>query len=55
MFCMNCGMELPDKAKFCLSCGAPQIGTNDKKEDSSLSYLVEILLNCFKRLKKRSI
>ena len=35
MFCMNCGMELPDKAKFCLSCGAPQIGTNDKKEESA--------------------
>lgn len=21
MFCMNCGQELPDKAKFCMNCG----------------------------------
>src|SRR6476469_9701806 len=24
MFCMNCGNELPDTAKFCKTCGAPQ-------------------------------
>ena len=24
MFCMNCGKSLPDGAKFCFSCGAPQ-------------------------------
>ena len=28
---------------------------NDKKENNSLSYLVAILLNCFNRLKNRSI
>ncbi len=40
MFCMNCGMELPDKAKFCLSCGAPQNSTNRKeKSPSDDSYM----------------
>ncbi len=24
MFCMNCGQQLPDGAKFCLQCGTPQ-------------------------------
>ena len=24
MFCMNCGQQLPDGAKFCLNCGTPQ-------------------------------
>ena len=24
MFCMNCGKELPDDARFCLQCGRPQ-------------------------------
>ncbi len=24
MFCMNCGQQLPDGAKFCMSCGTPQ-------------------------------
>lgn len=24
MFCMNCGQQLPDGAKFCLECGTPQ-------------------------------
>lgn len=24
MFCMNCGLQLPDDAKFCLKCGTPQ-------------------------------
>ena len=24
MFCMNCGQELPDGAKFCMKCGTPQ-------------------------------
>ena len=24
MFCMNCGQQLPDGAKFCLKCGTPQ-------------------------------
>ena len=24
MFCINCGQELPDVAKFCLYCGTPQ-------------------------------
>lgn len=22
MYCMNCGKELPDEAKFCVNCGA---------------------------------
>ena len=35
MFCMNCGVELPDEAKFCLSCGAPQIERKAKKRDLS--------------------
>lgn len=26
MFCMNCGKELPDEAKFCMSCGT-RVGT----------------------------
>ncbi len=24
MFCMNCGQQLPDGAKFCMKCGTPQ-------------------------------
>ena len=24
MFCMNCGQQLPDGAKYCLQCGTPQ-------------------------------
>lgn len=24
MFCMNCGLQLPDGAKFCMKCGTPQ-------------------------------
>ena len=24
MFCMNCGQQLPDGAKYCLRCGTPQ-------------------------------
>lgn len=24
MFCMNCGQQLPDGAKFCMTCGTPQ-------------------------------
>lgn len=24
MFCMNCGQQLPDGARFCLQCGTPQ-------------------------------
>ncbi len=25
MFCMNCGTQLPDNARFCRNCGAPQM------------------------------
>jgi hypothetical protein len=28
MFCMNCGVELPDNASFCLKCGKPQQTTD---------------------------
>ena len=24
MFCMNCGTQLPENAKFCFKCGTPQ-------------------------------
>ena len=25
MYCMNCGAQIPDQAKFCLNCGAPNV------------------------------
>ena len=29
MFCSQCGIQLPDNARFCMSCGQPQVGTAD--------------------------
>ena len=31
-FCMNCGNELPEGAKFCLECGT-SVGTSEQKEE----------------------
>ncbi len=40
MFCMNCGQQLPDGAKFCLNCGTPQgavspNGSTESKSDNT--------------------
>lgn len=39
MFCMNCGKQMPDGAKFCMNCGTPigQLATVnvDEKKDSN--------------------
>lgn len=39
MFCMNCGMELPDGAKFCLNCGTPQgkVSTTSSSASGSIN------------------
>jgi hypothetical protein len=38
MYCINCGQQLPDGAKFCSGCGAQQqVGTLDKSTPSSPS------------------
>ena len=34
MFCMNCGHQLPDGAKFCLNCGTPQGSVSPTGSDS---------------------
>ncbi len=40
-FCMNCGTQLPDAAKFCLACGAKQDFTPDAPVDAPISTPVE--------------
>lgn len=35
MFCMNCGQQLPDGAKFCMTCGTPQGSVSPKKPVNS--------------------
>ena len=43
MFCMNCGEELPDKAKFCFSCGK-KIESGIKKESGKIIKKTENVL-----------
>ena len=31
-FCMNCGTEVPDEARFCPKCGAPLVGSASKAD-----------------------
>lgn len=38
MFCTNCGKKLPDDAKFCNHCGAPQSGSSVNVSQSKQSY-----------------
>lgn len=45
MFCVNCGTQLPEEAKFCFKCGADmgQFSTGGRKENSdSVSRLKDI-------------
>ena len=37
-FCMNCGKELPDEARFCLMCGK-NLNTNTRNETISLDIV----------------
>lgn len=37
MYCTACGQELPDEARFCLRCGAPQ-GTTDSEDAASTHW-----------------
>ena len=37
MFCMNCGQQLPDGAKFCLNCGTPQGSVSPTETNSAKS------------------
>lgn len=39
MFCYKCGSELPDKAKFCIKCGAKLIGGDMQQQAIISTYL----------------
>ena len=37
MFCVKCGLQLPDDAVFCVKCGAKQTGTNTSSQQDTTS------------------
>ena len=37
MFCMQCGTQLPDEAKFCFMCGTPIGGTKDTATETKVA------------------
>lgn len=45
MFCMNCGTELPDNAKFCLQCGEKQ-GSDNLMNNSTTKLIAAQCTNC---------
>lgn len=45
MFCINCGTELPDNAKFCLQCGEKQ-GSNNLMNNSTTKLVAAQCTNC---------
>lgn len=50
MFCNKCGQQLPDDAKFCASCGASFVGTQNSgvvKSGNSNKKLIIILASIF--------
>ena len=59
MFCMNCGQQLPDGAKFCLNCGTPQgaispIGTTQAETinlDGMHTFVPAMCPNCNAHMK----
>jgi ribosomal protein L40E len=44
MFCIECGTELPDEAKFCFKCGKPTAGgeSKQKAEQETCEIVYEI-------------
>ena len=59
MFCMNCGQQLPDGAKYCLQCGTPQgavspIGTTQAETinlDGMHTFVPALCPNCSAHMK----
>lgn len=45
MFCIECGTQLPDEAKFCFKCGKPQVCGNSeiKPEQETCEIVYEIV------------
>ena len=44
MYCINCGKELPENARFCLYCGA-KVNIGEKKQDSAEEVLTNYFVN----------
>ena len=36
-FCENCGMQIPDDAKFCENCGAPRMQAVARQLDENVN------------------
>ena len=45
MFCMNCGNQLPDGAKFCMHCGASLNGSSQAQAVTPVTPVVESIPN----------
>ena len=59
MFCMNCGQQLPDGAKFCLQCGTPQgeispasaPAAEPQRQDNGPAFVPAMCPNCSAHLR----
>ena len=59
MFCMNCGQQLPDGAKFCMQCGTPQgaiapgkaIGSEALQMNENRTFVPAMCPNCSAHMK----
>lgn len=47
MFCMHCGKELPDDAKFCAACGQAVEQQAMREHDEEEKVLIEASVSCY--------